>query len=295
MRVNPVHHARSISPAQPDPAADEEATIEISTGRSVNAPSDDPVAAALLVENNDQATLNTGYLENLSTINGQLSTADSMLNSVTTSLQRAISLGVQGATGTLSDADRAAVLQELQGIQSQLISLANTSYQGVYIFAGTVAGTPPYVANSNDPSGVTYNGNGSVNQVSVGNGYQIDINRPGSQLFSAPGNSVFLAINSLIQAVQSNTNIPAALGSLNAASNYLSAQHVFYGNAMNQVQSQSTYLNTAKLQLAQQENTLGAADMAAAATNLSQSQLDTQATLAAISKFTQNNLFDYIK
>jgi flagellar hook-associated protein 3 FlgL len=142
---------------------------------------------------------------------------------------------------------------------------------------------------------VSYQGNGEVNQVSIGAGYEIDVNRPGSQLFSASGNDVFFSLNNLIGALQSNNGVPDAVSALSAASTYLSSQRVFYGNAMRQVQSQTTYLNAAKLQIAQQENTLGGVDMAAAANNLSQAQTDTQAAMAAISKLTQNNLFDYLK
>ena len=269
--------------------------MQIATGRRVNVPSDDPAAAALLVENNDQATFNASYLQSLSAIQGQLATADSTLGSVVTALQQATTLGIAGANGTLSDGNRAAITNELQGIQSQLLSLANTSYQGIYLFAGTITNTAPFVLNSGVPSGVAYVGNDGINEVSIGNGYQLAVNQPGSQLFSASGNDVFLAINNLIQAMQSNVGIGDAVSALNSASSYFSAQRVFYGNALSQAQSQTTYLNTAKLQISQEENTLAAADMAEAATNLSQSQLDTQATLAAISRFSQNSLFDYIK
>jgi len=131
--------------------------------------------------------------------------------------------------------------------------------------------------------------------VSIGSGYKLAINLPGSQLLSAAGNDVFLSVHNLIQALQTNTGIPDAVTAVGAASSYISAQRVFYGNASNQAQSQTTYLNTAKLQIAQQESTLGGADLATAATNLTQAGIDTQATLAAISKLSQNNLFDYLK
>jgi len=294
MRVNPYPMPDLLAALNQAELEAQQDMMEISTGRSVNEPSDNPVAAGLLVENNDEATFNAGYLQNLTTINGQFSAADSALSSVETALQRAITLGVQGATGTLSDSDRTAIAEELQGIQSQIISLANTSYQGNYLFAGTATGAPPYVVNSSDPSGVTYNGNNGVNQVSIGNGYQIEINQPGSQLFSASGNSVFLALNSLIQAVQSDGDIADAVSNLSSASSYLAAQRVFYGNAMDQVQAQTTYLNAAKTQIAQQQNSLAGVDLATAATNLSSAQADTQATLAAISEFSQMNLFDYL-
>lgn len=295
MRVNPYPMPELLASLNASKLEAQKAALEISSGRSVNEPSDNPTAAALLVENDDQATFNAGYLQSLTAVNGQLSTADATLSAVATAMQRAITLGVQGATGTLSDDDRAAITEEVQGIQKQILSLANTSYQGRYLFAGTADGTPPYAEDEATASGVTYNGNESVNQVSIGNGYQTDINQPGSQIFSASGRDVFLALNSLVQGLQSNTGIAVAVGSLSTASKYLSAKRVFYGNAMNQVQSQTTYLNAAKVQITQQQNTLGGADLADAATRLASAQTDTQATLAAISKLSQMTLFDYMR
>ena len=246
------------------------------------------------MENNDQATFNSGFLSDLTTINGQLSAADSTLSSVQTALQQALSLGVEAGNGTLSSSDQGAIVAQLQDIQSQVLSLANTSYQGNYLFSGTVIGTAPYSVDGNDPSGVKYNGNDDVNQVSVGSGYQLAINQPGSQLFSATGNSVFQALNDLITAVGSNTSVDTAVTELDSAADYLSVQTVFYGNALDQVQSQTTYLDAAKLQIAQQQTSLGAADLSSAATELSSAQTDTQAALEAISKFSGNSLFNYL-
>jgi len=163
------------------------------------------------------------------------------------------------------------------------------------VFGGSITNTAPYVVDDASPSGVDYVGNSDVNEVSIGNGYKIAVNQPGSQLFSAPGNDVFLAVNNLIQALQTNSGISTAVNAVSAASSYLSAQAVFYGNATDQTQSQTTYLNAAQLQISQQQNTLGGVDLATAANNLDQSNTDTQAALAAISKFSQNNLFDYLQ
>jgi len=294
MRVNPNPMPDLLAALNQTELEAQQAALEISTGKSVNEPSDNPTAAAMLVENNDQATFNAGYLQDLTTVNGQLSTADSTLSSVQSALQQAISLGVEGANGTLSSGDQAAIVAQLQGIQSQVISLANTSYQGTYLFGGTVTDNPPYVANGADPSGVSYYGNYDVNQVSIGSGYQIAVNQPGGQLFSASGNSVFLALNNLILALQANSGVGDAVNSLTAASSYLSVQRVFYGNAMDQVQSQTSYLNAAKLQIASQQNALGGVDLTAAASNLSEAQTDSQAALEAIDKFSQNSLFNYM-
>jgi len=295
MRVNPYPLPDLLAALNQTQLESQQASLELATGRSVNEPSDNPTAAALLVENNDQATFTAGYLQSLTSVQGQISTADSTLGSITTALQQVISLGVEAGGGTLDSSDLTAIANQLQGIQSQLVSLANTAYQGHYIFAGTNTNTAPFAADNSVPSGVSYSGNTGVNKVSIGSGYNLAVNVPGSQLFSAPGNDIFLAINNLIQAVQSNTGIPAAVNAVSAASTYLSTQRVFYGNAANQAQSQTTYLTTAKLQISAQQTTLGGADLAAAATNLSQAQVDIQAGLAAIGKLTQVNLFDYLK
>jgi flagellar hook-associated protein 3 FlgL len=294
MRVNPNPLPDLLAALNQTELDAEEASLQIATGRSVNEPSDNPTAAALLVINNDQATFNGGYLQSLTAVQGQLSTADSTLSSVTTALQQALSLGIEAGGGTLSPGDLAAIATQLQGIQNQILSLANTTYQGNYVFAGTNTSSAPFVLGTS-PSGVNYVGNTDVNQVSIGSGYNLAINVPGSQLFSASGSDIFLAVSNLIQAVETNTGIPAAVNAVSSASSYLSAQRVFYGNALNQTQSQTTYLNSAKLQISQQETTLGGADLAADATNLSQTQTDTQAALAAISKFSQNNLFNYLQ
>src|SRR5208337_1538578 len=98
----------------------------------------------------------------LSAVQGQLSTADSTLSSVSSALQQALSLGVEAGDGTLAASDLASIANQLQGIQSQLISLANTSYQGHYIFAGTNTGTAPFVADNTVPAGVDYAGNTGV-------------------------------------------------------------------------------------------------------------------------------------
>ena len=143
------------------------ATLQLATGSTINKPSDNPAGAALLTQIFDQSSQVDSFQKSMSSISGELQTADSTLNSVTNALQRAISLGVEGANGTLSDSDRADVATELTGIQAQLVSLANTSYQGQFIFSGT-AEVQPFVTDAQASSGVRYAGNSGTNTVASG-------------------------------------------------------------------------------------------------------------------------------
>ena len=268
---------------------------EIASGQSVNVPSNNPAAAAELVQNAGQTSQSDQFQRSIGSVQGEIQSADSTLNSVITALQQAISLGVEGANGTVNASDRAAIVTQVQGIQSQLLSLANLTYQGNYVFAGTVTQTTPYVLDPNSTSGVTYQGNSGVNTVTLGNQFSLQTNVPGSQLFSSAGNDVFQSIQDLITSLQSGTGIGTAVTELGNASDYIDEQAGFYGNALNQLNAQQTYLSSESTQLAQEQNTLGGADLTSVITNLTSSQVSLQATLQAIGQTSQIDLFDYLK
>jgi flagellar hook-associated protein 3 FlgL len=294
IRVNPYPMPDLLAALEQLQRQQTNATLELATGSSINKPSDNPAGAAQVIKINDLNSQVDSFQRSISSISGQFSTADSTFSSVVTVLQRAISLGVEGANGTLSDADRAAVAAEVTGIQAQLLSLANTSYQGQFIFAGT-ATTQPFVVDPAQPSGVRYAGNTGTNKVAIGNGYQLQINLPGSQIFSAAGADAFLAINDLITSLQTSTGIGAAVTELGAAFTHVTGQRVFYGNALNQTQSQQTYLNTQSLGLSQQLGSVAGADIASVASQLVNDQTARTATLDAIARTPQNSLFDFLK
>lgn len=293
-RVNPYPTPDLLAALEQLQRQQSNATLDLATGSSINKPSDDPAGAAQLAKISDLSSQVDSFQRSISSINGNFSTADSTLNSVVTVLQRAISLGVEGANGTLSDADRAAVATELTGIQAQLLSLANTSYQGHFIFAGTAI-TQAFVVDLTQPSGVRYTGNTGTNTVTIGNGYQLQVNVPGSQIFTGAGADMFLAINDLITSLKNNSGISAAVTELGSAFTYVTGQRVFYGNALNQTQSEQTYLNTQKLGLSQQQNTVAGADIASVASQLVNDQTARTATLEAIGRTPQTSLFDFLK
>ena len=295
MRVNPNLTPDLLAALNSTRQTTQDALLQLASGRRVNQPSDDPSASAILVQNQDQTIFTNRYVQSLGSIQGQFQTADSALSSVILTLTNAITLGVEAANGPLNDANRAAIVVELQGIQAQLVSLGNTSFEGSPLFAGTKTSSPPFVLDNTAPSGVRYDGNNSTNNVQIGDGYQITANKPGSQLFTAPGHDVFLALNGLIQAVQSNTGYDTAITSLRDSFDNIASQRVFYGNTLNQAQAQITNLGNTKVQLSQQENTLASADIESAASRLVNSQAATNATLAAIGKISQLSLFDFLK
>lgn len=293
MRVNPNPMPDILIALQRNQQQQNTAILELASGDRINKPSDDPDGAATVVQIHDRSSQADSYLSSIDTISGQMQMTDSTLSSVVTALTRAISLGVEGATGTLSDENRQALAEEVSGVRDQLLSLANVSYEGRYVFSGT-AEVQPFVMDSNAASGVRYDGNSGVNSITVGTGYQVQVNVPGNQMFAAAGNDMFQSMNDLITALQSNAGIDTAVASVRKAFDYITGRRVFYGNALNQLQAQQTYLNGEKLQLSQQENTVAGVDVASVASQLVNSQNARSAALAATGKISQGSLFNYL-
>jgi len=270
------------------------ATQQVSSGRRVNQISDDPAASAAIVLNHNQSSTDDQFLQNIATLQPRLQVADSSLSDVVTALTRALSLGTEGANGTLNNADRQAVAQEVQGIQSQVVSLANASYQGTYLFGGTAVSSQPFTLNT-ATGVVTYNGNANVTTVQTSQGNSIQTNIPGSQLFQNASGSVFTALQDLNTALQTNTNIGAAVTEISSALSTVSTQRVFYGNALNQITSSEDFLNQDKINLSEQANALVGVDLATASSNLVQAQTAQQATLnAAARTLSLPNLLTYL-
>ena len=270
------------------------ASQQLSSGQSVNQLSDNPAAAASVVLNHNQASQDDQFLSNIGTLQPRFQVADSTISDIVTALTQAISLGTEGANGTLSANDRQAIAAQVQGIQTQVVGLANTTTQGGYLFSGTAVDTQPFTL---DPTtgAVTYNGNTNVTSTELSNGNSINTNVPGSQLFLNPGGSVFTALQDLNSSLQSGNNIGTAVVEVQNALSTLDTQRVFYGNGLNEINTSENFLNQDKINLSTQENALIGADPAAAASNLVQAQTDNQAILSAAGRtLSLPNLLDYL-
>lgn len=294
IRLNPNPVPDLLAALQENQQSLNTATQELSSGRSVNQLSDNPAAAASLVRNHDQSSQDAQFVQNIGTLQSRFQLADSTLSDVTTALTRAITLGTQGANGTENATDRQAIAAEVQGIQAQVTSLANTSFQGSFIFAGTAVTTQPFTI---DPSSgaATYNGNTGVTSVQLSSGESIQGNVPGSQLFLNSAGSVFTALQDLNASLRSGNNIGAAVTEVQNALSTIDTQRVFYGNALTQISNTESNLNQDTVSLSQQQNSLVGVDPNVAASNLVQAQTANEELLSAASRtLGLPNLLDFL-
>ena len=298
MRISPQTTQILLNALKSSDQAEQTALQQMTTGKRVNQASDDPSAAALEVNIAYQMDSCDQYVRSISSLNSELQTADSSLSSVVTSLQRAITLGTEGANGTMSQDNRATVAQEVSGISQQVLSIANLTYNGHYLFAGTADSQPPYVADASAPGGVAYQGNDNVNSVEIETGQSVVVSQPGSALFSASGANVFQALQDLTNALQdpdsTTDDIGNATTEVRNAYNQLTSARTFYGSTIDQMVSAEDFLDSEKVQLSQQQNSTIGVDMNVAATNLTNAEQARNATVQAASTLSSLSLMDYI-
>ncbi|WP_292935001.1 flagellar hook-associated protein FlgL [Noviherbaspirillum sp.] len=154
---------------------------QVSTGRRIISPSDDPVASARALDVTNSQEINSQYAINRSSAKDSLSLVESSLQNVTSLLQDVKGLIVQAGSGVLDDTQRGYIATELQGRFDELVGLANAKDSvGDYLFSGYQSGTQPFTATAN---GAQYAGDQGTRQMQVHTGRQIDVSENGNALF----------------------------------------------------------------------------------------------------------------
>lgn len=156
---------------------------KLSSGKNINAPSDDPVGLNRLLGIDDTIKQDTRYLDNINNAKSELNTADSLLSSTTEIMQRARELTIQASNQTNGPAELSAIKEEVQQLLNQLVQIANTKFGDKYIFGGLRTTQPPYTQGVPD---IVYNGTSAPNharEVEIGTGVTLTVNFAGDDVF----------------------------------------------------------------------------------------------------------------
>ncbi len=299
MRVDPFYVTNLVGSLDQAQASEQQLTSELSSGVSITSLSQNPVASGENVLLLNQIQQDDSFTQSANLVTGQLQVADSALGSVVTQLTQAISLATSANNGTMNSSDVKSIGNQISGILNEITSLANTSYQGQYIFAGGQTSTAPFTTSTaTSPAVTTYNGDENVNYLESPNGQKIQLNVPGDQIFLGTGsNSVFGALNSLIADYSSGTvNAAQAVNdttALSTALNYVSQQRVTIDNSITQVSAASDAVTNVQTQLTTAQTNLMQADIPTISTQLSLAETQQTALEDVIAQLnsSSNDLF----
>jgi flagellar hook-associated protein 3 FlgL len=272
---------------------------ELTTGLKINVVSDAPDQIASLMQTRSDLAQTQQIDTNLGRVTTEVNTAESALQSAVSLVERAQSLGAQGASDLATTDTRQNVAQELGSVLQELVSTANTTVEGRYIFSGDSDQQAPYSIDLTQASPVSaYQGSAATREIQASDGSQFAVSLTAQDIFDSADASqnVFTSINNLRQALLNNDSagVTSALGGVQSAGAYLNQQLAFYGNVQDRVSSATNDAKNYETQLQTQLSGIQDADEAQAITDLTQAQTAEEAALMSRAQLPRTSLFDYL-
>ena len=268
----------------------DEARTRASTGIRVQRPSDDPVAAAGIMQSSSGLRALEQYRRNLETGQARLGIEDSVLEQLGNALARAKELGLAQGSDTANQATRATAQAEVLRLVDFAKDLANTRYADAYVFGGQYADSPPFQAGAVDPARPP---SGDLS-MEIGTGLVVNTNHSAQEIFL--DSDAVDSLQALADALGANdpdairaavTRIDGAFDQVQVLVGDLGARMARFDIAMTNVEALDVNLQTFRAGLAD-------ADLARAVTDLVDRQGSLEAAMLANSRILDLALTDYL-
>ncbi|MED5247287.1 MULTISPECIES: flagellar hook-associated protein FlgL [Priestia] len=265
---------------------------QLSTGKKITRPSDDPVVATKGMAYRSNLSEVNQYKRNLTEAQSWFDSSESGLEQVNSILQRTKELVVQGLNGTNESDDRQAIAREIEQLKLDYMQVGNTQVAGNYIFNGVNVGAPPVSEDASSMIKSTINLDPF--SVEVSKGIQLRVNIHPENIF---GQGAFDLMNSVQTAFEQNdvnslkdlsTQVDTQLSTLLAERSELGARSNRLELIENRLDSQEI---TATKMLSNNED----ADIEQVITNLTVQESVHRAALGVGAQIIQPTLLDFLR
>ncbi|MED3861849.1 flagellar hook-associated protein FlgL [Priestia megaterium] len=265
---------------------------QLSTGKKITRPSDDPVVATKGMAYRSNLSEVNQYKRNLTEAQSWFDSSESGLEQVNSILQRTKELVVQGLNGTNESDDRQAIAREIEQLKLGYMQVGNTQVAGNYIFNGVNVGAPPISENASGM--IESNINLDPFSVEVSKGIQLRVNIHPENIF---GQGAFDLMNNVQTAFEQNdvnslkdlsTQVDTQLSTLLAERSELGARSNRLELIENRLDSQEI---TATKMLSNNED----ADIEKVITDLTVQESVHRAALGVGAQIIQPTLLDFLR
>jgi len=269
---------------------------QVSSGKRLQQASDDPTSAATGLQERSELRAIDRYRGANDSVDSRLRVVDTVLSDLISGLTVAQTRGAAGRTTVLTPEQREAVALEIEGVRESSLTAVNTSYRGMYLFAGSRSTTAPYSRTGNTVSG--YQGDTTV--------VSIDIARTSSTAVSVDGGAmlqggaaqdVFNTLAALAAAVRSGnmTAIDTGLTEIDAAFERVTQVQSRVGAALSALPGERARLDELRRASDTRRSQAEEISLSAAITEMTRAQQAQQAAIAAAGTNQQVTLLDYLR
>ena len=282
---------------------------QVASGIQVQTPSDNPVGYTVMAQAQTASLQYGAYNQTMANATSTLSASSNALQNVNNILTQAQTLATQGADATTTGTGYPALATQVGSLISELLTNANASNDGSYVFGGTSTGAPPFQVSATDangnPTAIAYNGTNENGQALIGPNQTVDTEYAGNGVFQQTGADVFQALISLQQNL-ANPALTQSQGAMSQALNQNLSQISSAATAVQNVEANqsssvvmlgSLQTQVQNLQLAANEQAGNVSDTnyTSAIVQLQQQQTALQASMEVSSKLLQQNLLNFLQ
>jgi len=193
---------------------------QLSTGKKLSTPSDDPARVGNLLDSKSLLTRLGQYERNIDSGLSYLGIAENALSGSNDILTRLKELAVLNATDTANPEMTKAAATEAESLLQSLVTLADTSFEGGFIFSGNKVDTPPFDSTGH------YSGDSGERVININTRSSMTLGLNGGKVFKGTGGGVdiFDVVNGLITALNGNDRqaISSSISALDTASSQIS-------------------------------------------------------------------------
>jgi flagellar hook-associated protein 3 FlgL len=273
---------------------------ELSSGKRITNPSDDPYGAGHAVQLSSDLAGLTAYDRNINDGTAWTQASDSALMNMQNLVQRARELLVEAGNDTTGQAGRDATAAEIDQLVDAVKQEGNTQYAGQYVFGGTKTTTAPYTIGGAD----TFNGNTGTISREIGPNTTIQVNSDVSSVLGSGlgvDNGLLSTLRSISQDLRSGTAAGANalrgtdLANLDSNIDALSTLQANVGATENRLQLASSRISDLQSSTTKLLSLTQDVDFAKAATDYSTEQASYQAALRASANIIQSSLLDFLR
>ncbi|WP_313731599.1 flagellar hook-associated protein FlgL [Cohnella nanjingensis] len=268
---------------------------QLTTGRKINRPSDDPVGITYALRYRGELAMNNQYQRNITQANSALEHVDTVLGQVNDLVARVKELTVKGISDTSTPESRYAISQELSGIYNNLLTLGNDQLNGKFIFNGQKTDASPYDGNT---AGTIDTDDADI-LLSLAPGVDIATNVSGNKVFgnAADTDNLFKVVRTLRDAFSTNDAVTARdnMAKLDTRLNKFLGVRSEVGARANRIEMLDNRNQDLDVTLNSLSGKTEDADMAKTITQLQTQQNVYQASLSVGAKLIQQSLVDYLR
>lgn len=279
-----VLRSRTLQNLQTNYTALAKAQEQVSSGKKLNRPSDDPALTRSAIRVRDSLNALSQHLRNIDTADRSTSAAETALSSAGDVMARVKELSLQAANGTVDAISRNAILAEVRQLGETLVALANTRNGDDYIFAGQMTRTQPYASLAAAYAGDT---NAITSRISPGVSVQVNV------IGSAAFGPALTAVNQLVTDLAGgNPPQQTTLQALDDGLDTMLAQRTSLGAMVNRLTSTRDFVETSVNATTKLLSDLEDADMADVISQVASLQATYQAALTVNSRILNRSLVD---